>query len=99
MADQAQAAKEVSAIVHPVRKVMDHGIEDVHKKLELVLSGEVSTAQKISEISGRGVGVAAYRDAVLNAGGKLELINSPGEGFEVRATLPRTSSVTLKLAS
>ena len=72
---------------------------DAQKKLELVLSGEISTAQKISGISGRGVGVAAYRDAVLNAGGKLELINNPGQGFEVRATLPRASSVTLKLAS
>jgi chemotaxis protein histidine kinase CheA len=88
-------------------KAIAKGLLDEHilkkltpqKKLELVFSGEISTADIVSDVSGRGVGVAAYRDSVLRCGGQLQLLNTPGQGFEVVATIPKKPSQAMKKAS
>jgi chemotaxis protein histidine kinase CheA len=52
-----------------------------------------STREKISEISGRGIGMGAVKEAILRAGGRIALKNTQGLGFRAEIILPRTSRV------
>lgn len=56
--------------------------------LNLVLEGGISTASEISEISGRGVGMAAARKCVDELGGRLSISSRQGEGTQVLIQLP-----------
>ncbi len=57
-------------------------------KLELLFSLGLSTAETITETSGRGVGAGAVRDAVEAAGGHIEVQNHPGSGATFTIVLP-----------
>jgi two-component system chemotaxis sensor kinase CheA len=55
---------------------------------ELVFASGFSTAESVSDISGRGVGMDAVRAAVARLGGQVSLENRPGQGLTVRLLLP-----------
>jgi two-component system chemotaxis sensor kinase CheA len=48
----------------------------------------LSTAQAITEISGRGVGLDAVKNAIEGLGGSLEIESAPGKGSLFRMRLP-----------
>jgi two-component system chemotaxis sensor kinase CheA len=48
----------------------------------------LSTAQAITEISGRGVGLDAVKNAIEGLGGSLEIDSTPGKGSLFRMRLP-----------
>ncbi len=50
----------------------------------------LSTRSSVSEISGRGVGMAAVRESVARLGGTLEIQSEPGQGTALTITLPNT---------
>lgn len=52
-----------------------------------------STAEKVTEISGRGVGLNVVASFVHDVGGFVRIINKPGEGIEFFLQLPLTLSV------
>jgi two-component system chemotaxis sensor kinase CheA len=49
-----------------------------------------STAEEITEVSGRGVGLDAVKSHVESLGGRLEVQSAPGEGTTVTMLLPLT---------
>ncbi len=53
----------------------------------------VSTAEIVTEVSGRGVGMDAVRRAVETLGGTIELESAPGRGTRVTLRLPLTVAV------
>jgi two-component system chemotaxis sensor kinase CheA len=53
-----------------------------------------STAEKASELSGRGVGMDVVKDTVEQLGGSMQLSNSPGSGLTVRLSFPLTLATT-----
>ena len=53
----------------------------------------VSTARSVSDVSGRGVGLAAVRNAVLALGGTVSVESTPGRGTAFTFTLPSGSMV------
>lgn len=61
------------------QKAIQNGTLDVkseytsHELAELIFQSGLSTAEKVSDISGRGVGMDAIRKFVENAGGKVEI--------------------------
>lgn len=57
--------------------------------IELVLDDGISTAAETTEISGRGVGLAAVKAAVEAAGATLEIESVPEHGCIFRLALPR----------
>ncbi len=59
-----------------------------HQINELIFMEGVSTAEQISDISGRGVGMGAVREAVLEAGGTIEVQSSMGQGTTIILTIP-----------
>src|SRR5262249_38054697 len=63
--------------------------------LDLVFLPGFSTAARVTEISGRGVGMDAVRTAVTKLGGQVGLSSTPGSSTRVRLAFP----ATLALAS
>jgi two-component system chemotaxis sensor kinase CheA len=61
---------------------------DRHAQLQLVFVDGLSTADSVTESSGRGVGLGAVKAVVEAAGGRVELDSQPGRGAEFLLTLP-----------
>jgi two-component system chemotaxis sensor kinase CheA len=57
---------------------------------ELIFQPGFSTAQVVSELSGRGVGLDVVRDAVLRLHGRVELATTPGRGTVFTLFVPLT---------
>ncbi len=57
--------------------------------LSLIFLSEFSTAPKITEISGRGVGLDAVKDAVEKANGKINIKSRSGQGTTFEIFLPK----------
>jgi two-component system chemotaxis sensor kinase CheA len=59
----------------------------------LILLPGFSTAQKITNISGRGVGLDVVRKSIQSLGGKLQIQSHEGKGCEMTLSLPLTLAV------
>ncbi|HLN24414.1 MAG TPA: chemotaxis protein CheA [Patescibacteria group bacterium] len=62
--------------------------------VNLVFFPGFSTAEKVSDLSGRGVGMDVVVTAVEKAGGRVEVMSRPGQGATVRLSLPLSMAVT-----
>ena len=60
----------------------------------LIFAPGFSTAEKVTGLSGRGVGMGAVRSAIEQLGGEVRLLNRPGQGLTVRLILPFTIMLT-----
>ncbi len=58
--------------------------------LELIFQSGVSTSPLITDLSGRGLGMAIVRQQVESLGGELAVESTPGEGTSFRLRLPMT---------
>lgn len=84
------------------RKAYEKGIidesrlEDItdHEAIQLIFAAGFSTADQISDLSGRGVGMDVVRSAVARVGGNVLLHSKLGEWSRVRLELPLTMAVT-----
>ena len=56
--------------------------------IQLVLMPNFSTAENISDLSGRGVGLDAVNSTVSNFGGSVKIFASKGSGCRISMTLP-----------
>jgi two-component system chemotaxis sensor kinase CheA len=56
--------------------------------MQLVFAEGLSTAAHVSQVSGRGVGLAAVRATVERFGGAVSVASRPGRGTTVRLSLP-----------
>ena len=65
---------------------------DQQKALELIFRSGVSTSPIITDISGRGLGLAIVREKVDKLGGTVSIENSPGLGTRFRMIVPLTRS-------
>ena len=63
--------------------------EDV---LNLIFEPEFSTADQVSEISGRGVGLDAVKNLIENAGGQISVKSESGKGTAFEIFLPNNIS-------
>jgi chemosensory pili system protein ChpA (sensor histidine kinase/response regulator) len=71
----------------------DEPIDD-QQLAALIFAPGVSTAERVSEIAGRGVGLDVVRSEVSALGGRIELSSTPGKGTSFRMVLPLTTAVT-----
>jgi two-component system, chemotaxis family, sensor kinase CheA len=60
---------------------------------ELIFVPGFSTAEKTTDLSGRGVGMDVVRRNVKELGGKIELRSEPGRGSRFTITLPLTLAI------
>jgi two-component system chemotaxis sensor kinase CheA len=63
------------------------------EKLALIMFPGVSTAQKLSDVSGRGVGMDVVKTNLEKLGGKIEIDSKPGLGTFFRIKLPLTLAI------
>ncbi len=80
------------ALAHIYKKAADTGIFDANKRpddqaiADLIFSSGFSTAEKVTEISGRGVGMDAVKQFLKESGGGIEVVLTSGsEGDDFRA--------------
>jgi len=62
--------------------------------LQLIFIPGFSTAQLVTEVSGRGVGMDAVQDAIARLRGSIEVTSAVGEGTTFRLRLPINSLTT-----
>lgn len=81
------------------RKALDKGIiqdtEDVSDKeaLDFIFLPGFSTSDKVSDISGRGVGLDVVKNNIASISGMVDIENRPGAGSRVIITLPITLAI------
>jgi two-component system chemotaxis sensor kinase CheA len=84
------------------RKAYEKGIIDEatleritdQEAINLVFGAGFSTAEIISDLSGRGVGMDVVRSAIDKVGGTVQLSSAPGKGTTLRLSLPLSMAVT-----
>jgi two-component system, chemotaxis family, sensor kinase CheA len=64
-----------------------------NEKQELIFMPGVSTAEKLSNVSGRGVGMDVVKTNLDRLGGKVEIDSVPGRGSAFRIKLPLTLAI------
>jgi two-component system chemotaxis sensor kinase CheA len=81
------------------KKAVDRGLVSASEaiseagKLNLIFLPGLSTAEEITEYSGRGVGMDVVADTVKKMGGRVELRSVPGKGTRVTVSLPTNLSI------
>jgi two-component system chemotaxis sensor kinase CheA len=63
------------------------------EKMALIFLPGVSTAEKLSDVSGRGVGMDVVKTNLDRLGGKIEIDSTPGKGSSFRIKLPLTLAI------
>jgi len=71
----------------------DHGLLSDAEILSLIARPGFSTTTKVTEISGRGVGLDVVATKVRSLGGSVELSTDAGAGTEIRLELPMTLAI------
>jgi two-component system chemotaxis sensor kinase CheA len=61
--------------------------------LQLIFAPGFSTATRVTDVSGRGVGMDAVRTAVESLGGRVEVDSRPGAGTRIELWLPLTLAI------
>ncbi len=67
-------------------------------KLETIFAPGLSTAEKVSAISGRGVGMDVVRTNIHAIGGTIDIENREGRGMKLTLRLPLTLSIIAGLS-
>jgi two-component system, chemotaxis family, sensor kinase CheA len=71
----------------------DHGLLSDAEILALIARPGFSTTSRVTEISGRGVGLDVVATRVRSLGGSVELSTDAGAGTEIRLELPMTLAI------
>jgi two-component system chemotaxis sensor kinase CheA len=61
--------------------------------LALILAPGFSTAEKVTSVSGRGVGMDVVRRSIEELGGRIEVSNKQGQGSTITLKLPLTLAI------
>jgi signal transduction histidine kinase/HAMP domain-containing protein len=64
---------------------------DEHSRLMLIFESGISTAGSVSDVSGRGVGMAAVRESIESQGGTVTIESTRGKGTRVTLQAPNRS--------
>ncbi len=71
------------------KKLLDKGAKASHQELaKLLLTGGFTTRDKVSQISGRGVGLDIVNNVISSYGGKLSISDNEPKGCRVSLQLP-----------
>lgn len=68
-----------------------------HEIMQLILEPGFSTADKVTDISGRGVGMDVVKNSVINLGGTVDIQSKAGEGSRMVLKIPVTIGVSTAL--
>ncbi|MEO8526410.1 MAG: response regulator, partial [Caldimonas sp.] len=76
-------------------KLIDPAVaHDDAELANLIFTAGFTTAEKVTELAGRGVGMDVVRSEVIAMGGRIETATAAGEGTSFKLILPLTTAVT-----
>ncbi len=84
----AAAAMEKGLVTEDQARMMSD-----KEKLNLIFMPGFSTAEKITDVSGRGVGMDVVKTNLDKLGGVVDIDSKPGEGTTIRIKLPLTLAI------
>jgi len=90
-ADRIRARGEALGLLQPGQTVDDATLYD------LIFQPGFSTAEELTQLSGRGVGMDVVKTEVAELGGRIEISSQAGVGTSFRLYLPLTLAVTQTL--
>ena len=64
-----------------------------HEVLNLIFLPGFSTAEKVTNVSGRGVGMDVVKTNIEKIGGTVDLQSQPGEGTTLKIKIPLTLAI------
>ena len=64
-----------------------------HEIFNFIMMPGFSTAEKITDVSGRGVGLDVVKTTIEKMNGKVEIESTPGKGTKFKLLLPLTTSI------
>jgi two-component system chemotaxis sensor kinase CheA len=82
-----------------IQKAVEKGLISAHQELSdqevfgLIFQAGFSTAEKISDVSGRGVGMDVVRKNIESLGGKIDIQSTPDAGTTFLIRLPLTLAI------
>ncbi len=75
--------------------LLQYGVQSTDAELaNLIFTPGFSTADKVTELAGRGIGMDVVRSEVNSMGGRIETATSIGQGTSFKLLLPLTTAVT-----
>ncbi len=83
-----------------IAKAIDRGLIDSDRDLSdseifaLIFHPGFSTAEKVTDVSGRGVGMDVVKKGIDSLRGRIEVTSRPGEGSTFTVRLPLTMAIT-----
>ncbi len=89
--DEAKIAEK--AVANGIISKADCDALNREEILQLVFEPGLSTAEKVSSISGRGVGLDVVRDNLEKVGGSIRVASTPGKGSLFYLQIPLTLSI------
>ncbi|MGH7142720.1 MAG: chemotaxis protein CheA [Planctomycetota bacterium] len=66
---------------------------DAARLQQFIFEPGFSTAQKVTDVSGRGIGLDVVRSQAAHAGGRVHVASTPGRGTTFTITLPLTLAI------
>lgn len=82
-----------------LNKAIERGLVNVDEKLspekihELIFLPGFSTADNVTDVSGRGVGMDVVRRNIISLGGSVNIVSTRGQGLTVTIRLPLTLAI------
>jgi two-component system chemotaxis sensor kinase CheA len=70
-----------------------HKAMSIKEKMALIMLPSLSTAEKITDVSGRGVGMDVVKSNIDQLGGQIEIDSQPGKGTTIKIKLPLTLAI------
>jgi chemotaxis protein histidine kinase CheA len=70
---------------------------NAHQALQYIFSPGLSTAEKVTETSGRGVGMDVVKNTIIQLGGEVSVASTVGEGSQMNIVLPLTAAIQTTL--
>lgn len=86
--DRLREKAQAQGLVQPGANISDA------EAAQLVFEAGLSTAQEVSELAGRGIGMDVVRADVVALGGRIETSSERGQGASFKLVLPLTTAVT-----
>jgi len=76
--------------------ITEEQLEKISEKevLQLIFAPGLSTAEEVSDLSGRGVGMDVVRTVISRAGGSIDVSSELGKGTSIRLRLPLSMAIS-----
>jgi chemosensory pili system protein ChpA (sensor histidine kinase/response regulator) len=85
--------ERVAARAHAAGLVSESAEPTIHQLVECLFQPGFSTANEVTQISGRGIGMDVVRNEIAALGGRIDVHTTPGKGTRFNLFLPLTLAV------